>query len=29
MSISKTLIDEATVWRRTIHAAPELGFQEL
>ncbi|PBP68758.1 M20 aminoacylase family protein [Pseudomonas syringae] len=29
MSISKTLIDEATVWRRTLHAAPELGFQEL
>ncbi len=29
MSISKTLINEATVWRRTLHAAPELGFQEL
>jgi len=29
MAISKSLIDEATVWRRALHAAPELGYEEL
>jgi hippurate hydrolase len=28
MSISKTLIADATAWRRTLHASPELGYQE-
>jgi hippurate hydrolase len=27
--ISKTLIEDATGWRRDFHAAPELGFEEL
>ncbi|MFJ3008249.1 M20 aminoacylase family protein [Pseudomonas fluorescens] len=28
MSISKTLIADATGWRRMLHASPELGYQE-
>ncbi|BAP45314.1 amidohydrolase [Pseudomonas sp. StFLB209] len=29
MTISAKLIDDATVWRRQFHAAPELGFHEV
>ncbi|WP_300725521.1 M20 aminoacylase family protein [Pseudomonas sp.] len=29
MSISKALIDDAILWRRSFHAAPELGYHEL
>ena len=29
MSISKSLLDDARGWRRDLHAAPELGYQEL
>ena len=29
MNISKNLIEDATLWRRDFHSAPELGFEEL
>lgn len=29
MKLSQTLIEDATVWRRDFHSAPELGFEEL
>lgn len=29
MTIMKALIDEATIWRRTFHSTPELGYQEV
>ncbi len=29
MNLSKTLIEDATLWRRDFHSAPELGFEEL
>lgn len=29
MAIAQSLIEQATRWRRALHAVPELGFQEL
>lgn len=29
MTLSQKLLDDATAWRRTFHAAPELGFAEV
>ena len=29
MTIAKSLIEDATLWRRDFHSAPELGFEEL
>ncbi|WP_409301581.1 M20 aminoacylase family protein [Pseudomonas sp. KCJK8993] len=29
MTIAPSLIERATLWRRALHAAPELGFQEV